>query len=117
MIVNQWVPAAHAGDAIGGSARRMRDLLRGMGHDGELYALTIDEGLQGDVRPFGDSAAHRGGAEVALAVVVTGWVRLMQLEVHRPAFAIAVAVLRISRRLSAARVRPLLPLTTVAATD
>ena len=28
MIVNQWVPAAHRGDAIGDSARRMRDLLR-----------------------------------------------------------------------------------------
>ena len=31
MIVNQWVPAAHRGDAIGDSARRMRDLLRGHG--------------------------------------------------------------------------------------
>ena len=26
MIVNQWVPAAHKGDAIGDSARRVRDL-------------------------------------------------------------------------------------------
>jgi hypothetical protein len=33
MIVNQWVPAAHKGDAIGDSARRVRDLLRAMGHD------------------------------------------------------------------------------------
>ena len=32
MIVNQWVPAAHKGDAIGDSARRVRDLLRTMGH-------------------------------------------------------------------------------------
>ncbi len=35
MIVNQWVPAAHKGDAIGDSARRMRDLLRAMGHESE----------------------------------------------------------------------------------
>jgi hypothetical protein len=27
MIVNQWVPAAHKGDAIGDSARRVRGLL------------------------------------------------------------------------------------------
>ena len=33
MIVNQWVPAAHRGDAIGDSARRVRDLLRAKGHE------------------------------------------------------------------------------------
>ena len=47
MIVNQWVPAAHSGDAIGDSARRVRDLLRGLGHESELYALTIDDDLEG----------------------------------------------------------------------
>ncbi len=60
MIVNQWVPAAHRGDAIGDSARRMREMLRRMGHDSELYALTIDEDLEGDVRRFDDPAAHAG---------------------------------------------------------
>ena len=60
MIINQWVPAAHRGDAIGDSARRMRDLLRAMGHESELYALTIDDDLRDDVRPFGDPAARRG---------------------------------------------------------
>ena len=60
MIVNQWVPAAHRGDAIGDSARRVRDLLRGMGHESELYALTIDDDLRDDVRPFADPAARRG---------------------------------------------------------
>jgi L-malate glycosyltransferase len=60
MIVNQWVPAAHKGDAIGDSARRVRSLLRAMGHDSDLYALTIDDGLKHDVRPFGDQAATRG---------------------------------------------------------
>jgi len=60
MIINQWVPAAHRGDAIGDSARRVRDLLRGLGHDADVYALTIDDDLAGDVRPFGDPAARRG---------------------------------------------------------
>jgi glycosyltransferase involved in cell wall biosynthesis len=60
VIVNQWVPAAHKGDAIGDSARRVRDLLRGLGHESELFALTIDDPLKGDVRPFADPAAKRG---------------------------------------------------------
>ncbi len=64
MIVNQWVPAAHKGDAIGDSARRVRDLLRAMGHEAELYALTIDDALRGDVRPFDDPAAARGDVTI-----------------------------------------------------
>jgi glycosyltransferase involved in cell wall biosynthesis len=64
VIVNQWLPAAHRGDAIGDSARRMRDLLRRMGHDAEVYALTIDDDLAGDVRPFSDPAARRGDVTV-----------------------------------------------------
>ena len=60
MIVNQWVPAAHQGDAIGGSARHIRDLLRRMGHRSELYALTIDEELQGEVQSFSDPASRDG---------------------------------------------------------
>jgi len=54
MIVNQWLPAAHSGDAIGDSARRFRDLLRGLGHQAELFALTIDHDLEDEVRPFSD---------------------------------------------------------------
>src|ERR1700688_4749653 len=60
MIINQWVPAAHKGDAFGDSARRVRGLLRAMGHESELYALTIDDELRHDVRPFGDPAARTG---------------------------------------------------------
>ena len=60
MIVNQWVPAAHRGDAIGDSARSVRDLLRGLGHQSELFALTIDDDLKDQVMPFSDPAA-RGG--------------------------------------------------------
>jgi L-malate glycosyltransferase len=60
VIVNQWVPAAHKGDAIGDSARRVRELLRQLGHSSELYALSIDEELAGDVQPFDDPEARRG---------------------------------------------------------
>ena len=60
MIVNQWVPAAHKGDAIGDSARRVRGLLREMGHQSDLFALTIDDDLRGDVIPLTDPAATRG---------------------------------------------------------
>jgi glycosyltransferase involved in cell wall biosynthesis len=60
MIINQWVPAAHKGDAIGDSARQVRELLRALGHGSEIYALTIDEDLRGDVRPFADPGAHGG---------------------------------------------------------
>ena len=64
MIVNQWVPAAHRGDAIGDSARLVRDLLRGMGHASDIFALTIDDDLRGDVRPFDDPEARRGDVTI-----------------------------------------------------
>jgi glycosyltransferase involved in cell wall biosynthesis len=64
MIVNQWVPAAHKGDAIGDSARRVRDMLRAAGHTSDLFALTIDEDLRGDVRPFSDPDARRGSVTI-----------------------------------------------------
>ena len=64
MVVNQWVPAAHSGDAIGDSARRVRSLLRELGHESDIFALTIDDDLRGDVRPFSDPAAKRGDVTI-----------------------------------------------------
>jgi glycosyltransferase involved in cell wall biosynthesis len=60
VIVNQWLPAAHRGDAIGDGARRLRTLLRSLGHESELYALTIDDDLQHDVNPFDSPRSRRG---------------------------------------------------------
>lgn len=60
MIINQWVPAAHRGDAIGDSARAVRDLLRSRGHESEVYALTVDDDMRGEVRPFDHADARRG---------------------------------------------------------
>lgn len=64
MIVNQWIPAAHRGDAIGDSARKVRDLIRGMGHESHIYAMTIDEDMRDEVRPFEDEGARRGEVTV-----------------------------------------------------
>ncbi len=64
MIINQWVPAAHTGDAIGDSARRVRGMLRAAGHTSDLFALTMDDELRGDVRAFSDPAARRGDVTV-----------------------------------------------------
>jgi glycosyltransferase involved in cell wall biosynthesis len=60
MLINQWLPAAHAGDAIGDSAREVRGHLRRLGHSSEIYAITIDDTLAGDVRPLVDPQAARG---------------------------------------------------------
>ena len=64
MVINQWVPAAHRGDAIGDSARAVRAMLRRMGHESDLFALTIDENMRHDARPFSDPAATRGDATI-----------------------------------------------------
>jgi glycosyltransferase involved in cell wall biosynthesis len=60
MRIHQWVPAAHRGDAIGDSARAVRGMLRAMGHESDIFALTIDDDLRGDVLPF-QSAEATGG--------------------------------------------------------
>ena len=64
MIVNQWVPAAHRGDAIGDSARRVRRMIRAGGHRSDIFAMTIDESLRDDVRPFADAAARAGDVTI-----------------------------------------------------
>jgi glycosyltransferase involved in cell wall biosynthesis len=64
MIVNHWVPAAHRGDAIGDSARRMRDMVRARGGVSDVYAMTIDDDLRHDVRSFSDPEAGRGDVTI-----------------------------------------------------
>jgi glycosyltransferase involved in cell wall biosynthesis len=60
MIVNQWVPSAHSGDAIGDHILATRDLFRAWGLESDVFAVRIDEALEGDVRPWTDEAARRG---------------------------------------------------------
>jgi len=60
VIINQWVPAAHRGDAVGDNARTMRDLFRAWGHESEIYALSRDEDLTEDVRLWGGVESRQG---------------------------------------------------------
>jgi L-malate glycosyltransferase len=64
MRVHQWIPAAHSGDAIGDSARRVRDLLRRMGHESDIFSLTVDDDLRDDIRPFSDPASRDGDVTI-----------------------------------------------------
>jgi glycosyltransferase involved in cell wall biosynthesis len=64
MVVNQWVPAAHRGDAIGDSARRVAAMLRERGHRAGVYALTIDDDAGDLVRPFSDPEARLGDVTI-----------------------------------------------------
>ena len=64
MIVNQWLPAAHRGDAVGDNARAMRDLFRSWGHRSDIYALTIDEDMRDEARPWGTTAARAGDVTI-----------------------------------------------------
>jgi glycosyltransferase involved in cell wall biosynthesis len=52
--IDQWVPALHRGDAIGDSARLMRDAFRSWGHRADVYALELDEDLRGDGRAWSE---------------------------------------------------------------
>jgi glycosyltransferase involved in cell wall biosynthesis len=78
VIINQWLPAAHQGDAIGDSARSMRDMLRRLGHDAELYALTIDDALRGDVREFTHRDAGRGDVTILHYALPSPMTRALQ---------------------------------------
>ena len=59
MRIDQWVPALHRGDAIGDSARLMRDAFRSWGHEADVYALDVDADLEGDGRPLRGVGAGR----------------------------------------------------------
>jgi len=57
--IDQWVPTLHRGDAIGDSARLMRDAFRSWGHAADVYALELDPDLEGDGRRFADWSPGR----------------------------------------------------------
>lgn len=64
MIINQWLAAAHRHDAVGDNARLMREMFRDWGHDSEIFALTVEDALVGDVLPFTDAAARDGDVTI-----------------------------------------------------
>lgn len=65
MRVDQWLPAAHRGDAIGDEALRIRDALRRAGIEADVYALDVDEEAREDVRPFAERT-QTGKGDVTL---------------------------------------------------
>jgi glycosyltransferase involved in cell wall biosynthesis len=88
VIVNQWLPTAHAGDAIGDSTRRVRDLLRGLGHQSDVYAMDVDADLVDDVLPWesaasaGDLTIYHYGIHSPLTAVFAGLPRGRVLQYH-----------------------------------
>jgi glycosyltransferase involved in cell wall biosynthesis len=52
MRVDQWLPAAHYGDAIGDESLRIREVLRRAGYLSEIYALDVDEEVKAEFLPF-----------------------------------------------------------------
>ena len=66
MRIDQWVPALHRGDAIGDSARLMRDAFRSWGHQADVYALELDEDLRGDGRSWSEWRAGSSADAVIL---------------------------------------------------
>jgi glycosyltransferase involved in cell wall biosynthesis len=64
MIVNQWIPAAHRGDAVGDHALVLRSLFQAWGHESEIYALTVDPALEGLVRPWSGPESRDGDVTI-----------------------------------------------------
>jgi glycosyltransferase involved in cell wall biosynthesis len=64
MIVNQWIPAAHRGDAVGDNARSLRALFEDWGFESDIFALTIDADMKDDVRPWSDPDARGGDVTI-----------------------------------------------------
>jgi glycosyltransferase involved in cell wall biosynthesis len=64
LTINQWIPSAHRGDAVGDNARVMRDLFRAWGHTSEIYALNIDEDMQDDALPWHDTESRDGDVTI-----------------------------------------------------
>ena len=63
-VINQWLPAAHCGDAVDDGACPVRNLLRARGHDSDIYALTLDDDLRGKSRAFSGPAARQGDVTI-----------------------------------------------------
>jgi glycosyltransferase involved in cell wall biosynthesis len=64
MIVNQWIPAAHRGDAVGDNARTLRGYFRRRGFTSEIYSLSVDDELRDDVRVWSHPDARDGDATI-----------------------------------------------------
>jgi glycosyltransferase involved in cell wall biosynthesis len=64
VIINQWIPAAHRGDAVGDNARVLRDWFRAWGHQSDIYALTIDDDMAGEAKRWSDQESREGDVTI-----------------------------------------------------
>lgn len=64
LTINQWIAAAHRGDAVGNNARVLRDMFRAWGHESHIFSLTIDDDMRGEVRPWQDPASRDGDVTI-----------------------------------------------------
>lgn len=62
--IHQWIPAAHRGDAVGDNARVLRDMFRRWGYESQIFALTIDSDMQGEVLPWGGADSRAGDVTI-----------------------------------------------------
>lgn len=63
-VINQWIAAAHRGDAIGDNARVLRDMFRAWGHESHIFSLTIDDDMHGEVLPWSDLSSRDGDVTI-----------------------------------------------------
>ncbi len=63
-VINQWIPAAHRGDAAGDNARVLRDMLRSWGYESHIFALTIDVDMRDEALPWGDETSREGDVTI-----------------------------------------------------
>lgn len=61
MRVDQWLPAAHFGDAIGDEALRFRAVLRRAGFESGIYTLDVDDDVKDEFLPFTEHAEPCSG--------------------------------------------------------
>jgi len=64
VIVHQWVPSAHQGDAVGDQARRLRDLCRASGHESDIFAIHVDRALEADIKSWDEPEARDGDVTI-----------------------------------------------------
>jgi len=64
MVINQWVPAAHRGDAVGDTVRRQRDALRAMGHRSDIFSIDADDNMRSEVRSVAEPDAGMGDVTI-----------------------------------------------------
>lgn len=66
MKIHQMVPALHDGDAIGDSARAMRDYFRSHNYEADIFAYDIDESLTDEAVSFQKRTPEMGEKDLLI---------------------------------------------------